>query len=61
MKVPLAENIMQEFCRADWTSHNISIFLHELSSDQVEFLFQPVICKRAEVKRADLKERRHFI
>ena len=39
IKVPLAENIMQEVCRADWTSHNINIFLHELSSGQVEFLF----------------------
>ena len=56
MKVLLAEKIMQKFCRADWTSHNIGIFIHKKSSGQVDFLFQPVTCKGAEKKRAGLKE-----
>ena len=33
-----------------------SFFIHKKSSGQVEFLFQPLTCKRAEVKRADSKE-----
>ena len=49
----LAENIMQEICRADWTSHkhNIGVFYSIFNIG--DCLFQPVACKKAEVERPE--------
>ena len=52
---------MQEFLQRRLKLSHYRFFIKKKSSGQVEFLFQPVACKRAEVKRADLKESRHFI
>ena len=52
---------MQEFLQRRLKFSQNRFFIQKKSSGQVEFLFQPVACKRAEVKKTDLKESRHFI